>query len=221
MVGPSSYADHYHHPAAPYNRYQPYAGANSSAITHTPTHSSTSTDSTHSLSSPSTSTTSSNSSVHDGDQQALQLPPTANHHITYNYKSNTYEYTNAGTSYSSDEEDNEEEAVEQDDEEYNGSEGNTPRAKKRKLAASTASKSSSSSSKRTVKPKKHRGVMNQAVIDVGYVLNNQERIFYIYSPWFDQTVEVYTAVGDHKRRILFRASVLADKFKCATNKVGK
>ena len=41
-----------------------------------------------------------------------------------------------------------------------------------------------------------------------------------HSPYFNKTVEVYTAVSDPERRTLYRASALAEKFSCATNKVG-
>ena len=41
-----------------------------------------------------------------------------------------------------------------------------------------------------------------------------------HSSYFNKTVEVYTAVSDPSRRTLYRASALAEKFACATNKVG-
>jgi len=62
---------------------------------------------------------------------------------------------------------------------------------------------------------------NQVVIDVGYVMSDSnQRIYYVnVASWFDHPVEVYTAVSDTHHRMLFRASVLADKFGCATNTI--
>jgi hypothetical protein len=46
-----------------------------------------------------------------------------------------------------------------------------------------------------------------------------KRIMMMYAPYFEKQVEIYTAVGDTQQRVLFRASALAEKFGCATNKV--
>jgi len=62
---------------------------------------------------------------------------------------------------------------------------------------------------------------NQVVIDVGYIIpDSGQRIYYVnVAAWFDHPVEVYTAVSDVRHKMLFRASVLADKFGCATNTI--
>jgi hypothetical protein len=41
-----------------------------------------------------------------------------------------------------------------------------------------------------------------------------ERILSVFLDFFDKEVEVYTATDDPKRRILVRASQLADLFNC-------
>lgn len=82
------------------------------------------------------------------------------------------------------------------------------------------------SKKQCVPSKPHKSAklrvpMNQSIIDVGYVLPSGERIYYIQCEWFNNdSIEIFTALDDPERKILFRASVLADKYSCATNKVG-
>jgi hypothetical protein len=46
------------------------------------------------------------------------------------------------------------------------------------------------------------------------------RVFSMFSAFFHRVVDVYTADHDPNNRILFRATMLAEKFDCATNKVG-
>jgi len=60
----------------------------------------------------------------------------------------------------------------------------------------------------------------QSSIDCGVVDALGVRRLTQFSDFFGQHVEVYTAVNDPAKRTLFRASALASKFRCATNKVG-
>ena len=57
-------------------------------------------------------------------------------------------------------------------------------------------------------------------IECGKLDANNVRFFYEMSTYFGKEMEIYTASIDPQKRILYRASVLADKFGCATNKVG-
>lgn len=50
--------------------------------------------------------------------------------------------------------------------------------------------------------------------------DTNERILTEYSEYFGKDVDIYTAVGDTANRVLYRASTLAEKFNCATNKLG-
>lgn len=47
-----------------------------------------------------------------------------------------------------------------------------------------------------------------------------ERITSEYAEYFGKIVDIYTAVDDVQQRVLYRASTLAEKFNCATNKLG-
>lgn len=60
----------------------------------------------------------------------------------------------------------------------------------------------------------------KAVIECG-IINRQtgQRVLTMYEPYFDKEVEIYTAVGDSLQRPLYRASLLSDKFNCASNKL--
>lgn len=49
---------------------------------------------------------------------------------------------------------------------------------------------------------------------------NAQRVYTCFHPYFKRDMDVYTAMNDTKGRVLVRASTLAEKFKCATNKVG-
>src|SRR5690554_2473736 len=62
----------------------------------------------------------------------------------------------------------------------------------------------------------------RSTIDCGWVdPETGLRTVKLFEPWFGTEVEVYTAANDPvKGRILYRASALATKFNCATNKVG-
>lgn len=60
----------------------------------------------------------------------------------------------------------------------------------------------------------------KAVIECG-ILNRAtgHRVLTMYEPYFNRDVEVYTATSDPLHRTLYRASLLSDKFECASNKL--
>ena len=63
--------------------------------------------------------------------------------------------------------------------------------------------------------------LNKSIIECGVLdLLTGARQLSHHSAYFNKVVEVYTAVNDPQRRTLYRASALAEKFSCATNKVG-
>ena len=90
------------------------------------------------------------------------------------------------------------------------------------ISAASASSSSASSSA----PRRKRARTSPAIvahfssIECGKLDTNNVRFFYEMSAYFGKEMEIYTASIDPQKRILYRASVLADKFGCATNKVG-
>jgi hypothetical protein len=59
-----------------------------------------------------------------------------------------------------------------------------------------------------------------SVIECGALDASGNRLFSSFSQFFEKDIEIFTAVEDPQRRVLYRASNLADKFKVATNMVG-
>jgi hypothetical protein len=66
-------------------------------------------------------------------------------------------------------------------------------------------------------PKLH---LFKSEIECGIINANGELIYSMYSDYFGKEVDVFTAVEDTQKRILYRASALAAKLGCKTNKVG-
>jgi hypothetical protein len=66
-------------------------------------------------------------------------------------------------------------------------------------------------------PKLH---LFKSEIECGVVLDDGKVAYSIFSDYFGRYVDVFTAVADPSKRQLFRASTLAAKLKCKTNKVG-
>jgi hypothetical protein len=63
--------------------------------------------------------------------------------------------------------------------------------------------------------------INKSAIECGNIDSRTgNRVFTIDSDYFEKNVEIYVAANDPQRRVLYRASALAEKFGCATNKVG-
>jgi len=67
--------------------------------------------------------------------------------------------------------------------------------------------------------KKSRDVF-QSVVECGQIDKNGIRRMTAFSPFFGKEVQIYTATNDPEKRVLYRASALAEKFNCATNKIG-
>jgi hypothetical protein len=57
-------------------------------------------------------------------------------------------------------------------------------------------------------------------IECGVISESGELLYSIHSDYFGREVDVFTAVEDPQKRVLFRASALAAKLGCKTNKVG-
>jgi hypothetical protein len=60
----------------------------------------------------------------------------------------------------------------------------------------------------------------QTVIECGHVNKRSKRTHRLTSEFFGKEVDIYMAVNDPKRRILYRSSLLSELFLCATNQVG-
>jgi hypothetical protein len=60
----------------------------------------------------------------------------------------------------------------------------------------------------------------QTVIECGHVNKLSKRTHRLTSEFFGKEVDIYMAVNDPKRRILYRSSLLSELFMCATNQVG-
>lgn len=60
----------------------------------------------------------------------------------------------------------------------------------------------------------------QSVVECGQIDKNGIRRMTAFSPFFGKEVQIYTAANDPEKRVLYRASALAEKFNCATNKIG-
>jgi hypothetical protein len=60
----------------------------------------------------------------------------------------------------------------------------------------------------------------QSVIECGHVNRSNKRTHRLQSEFFGKEVDIYMAVNDPKRRILYRSSLLSELFMCATNQVG-
>jgi hypothetical protein len=60
----------------------------------------------------------------------------------------------------------------------------------------------------------------QTVIECGHVNKLSKRTHRLTSEFFGKEVDIYMAVNDPKRRILYRSSLLSELFTCATNQVG-
>ena len=96
------------------------------------------------------------------------------------------------------------------------------------LTSPVSSVSSSSSNARRRKRNRPQTsvVAHFSAIECGSVDSAGARHYYEMNSWFGgpngppKSMEIYTAAIDPERRILYRASVLAEKFGCATNKVG-
>jgi hypothetical protein len=60
----------------------------------------------------------------------------------------------------------------------------------------------------------------QTIIECGHVNKLSKRTHRLTSEFFGKEVDIYMAVNDPKRRILYRSSLLSELFMCATNQVG-
>ena len=69
-------------------------------------------------------------------------------------------------------------------------------------------------------PADQQSVIVCGILDPNRESDEDDRIFMEDSPYFNQLVDVYTALDDPRQRTLYRASALAHKFHVATNQVG-
>jgi hypothetical protein len=84
------------------------------------------------------------------------------------------------------------------------------------FGSSTVSSSSSSARSSVFPVPDYRSVIECGCVD----LKKGHRVMSMFSDYFGKEMEIYTADNDPQVRVLFRASTLAEKFDCATNKVG-